>query len=102
LNREVFGLTEIAEGTHFFGIKLELAFLLQPVIQGGLESAEGQFALLFEQSVGDFLLLLVEVGGIRLLPVDNLVDSSVGAEVEGRTNLTNFKCERGGELFAAA
>ena len=80
---------------------MQFPLLLQTGFQRGAESVEGKTALGLQNLVGQFLLLLVEIGGIGLLLFGYAINEPVGAEIERGADVTGLELEGDGDLLAA-
>src|SRR5256885_7462664 len=93
---------QVAEVLHFVLHNLELAFLLQAVIERRPEGLECQRAFVLQHRVGQSLLLTFKLGGIGLRFLANAVDEPIRPDVLDRRYVSLFHLERFGELFSAA
>ncbi len=75
--------------------------MLQTRFQRGAEGFKGKISLRLQNLVGQFLLLLIEIGGIGLLLFGYAINEPVGAEIERGADVTCLELEGGGDLLAA-
>src|SRR5882762_3122892 len=80
---------------------MEFSLLLEARFERSAEGVKSHIALGLQNLIGQFLLLLLEVGGIGLFFFRNAIDKPVCADVQRRTNVAGLELKGGADLLAA-
>src|SRR5882762_9581100 len=80
---------------------MEFSLLLEARFERSAEGVKSHIALGLQNLIGQFLLLLLEVGGIGLFFFRNAIDKPVCADVQRGANVAGLELKGGGDLLAA-
>src|SRR6266481_3350232 len=91
----------VAKTLHLVGHDMEFSLLLEARFEGGAEGVKSHVALGLQNLIGQFLLLLLKIGGIGLFFFRNAIDKPVCADVQRRTNIAGLELKGRGNLLPA-
>src|ERR1700756_1415282 len=94
-------LSQGSKALQILGHELELAFLLQAIVQGFLKRLKSEIALRLQEFIGQLLLLFVEIGQVGFRLFGHAVDEPVLPEAQGGRHIASLEVEGCADLLGA-